>query len=102
MQTPSDLGLQLRIQALAQLQQAHEADGLKPYGVTYCDGGGSSVYLLWSNEVPSKAQAETVLDCAFEPELDETLEVSGDLTLEEITGVAVTARLADIEASLEA
>lgn len=93
----STKALSLRAQALALLQQAEALDGLKPYLVHHLLRDGSAAYLLWSAEgVPDTQDAELVLDHEYEPDNHEDLVVSDDLSLEELTGVALTARLADI------
>ena len=96
-----DRGLRLRTQALALLQEAQAADGLKPFTVTHTHSYGESTYVLWAAETPTQEHAKAVLDCEFEPERDETLAVEDCFTLEEMTGVALTARLQDILDSSE-
>ena len=90
-----DRGLQLRVQALALLEQARALDGLRPFTVTHAHSFGSSTYMLWSTTAPTAAQAQVVLDCDFEPHRDETLTIEDNFSLEEITGVALAARLHD-------
>ncbi|RUP30824.1 hypothetical protein [Curvibacter gracilis] len=85
--------LKLRIEALALLQQAEALDRLKPYAVTHEHRSGSSTYFLWASHAPSTESACTVLDAPFEPELDETLDIMGDFTLDELTGVSIGSRL---------
>ena len=94
--------LQLRVQALALLQEAQQLDGLKPFTVTHMHAYGDSTYLLWAESVPDEAQAELVLDCEFEPELNESLIVEGHFRLEEMAGTSSTSRLPDILESLTA
>lgn len=96
-----DQGLRLRTQALALLQEAHAADGLKPFTVTHTHSYGESTYVLWAAETPTQEHAKAVLDCEFEPDREETLAVEDCFTLEEMTGVAMTARLQDILDSSE-
>jgi len=85
--------LKLRVEALALLQQAEALDHLKPYAVTHEHRSGLSTYLLWASHAPTTEQACAVLDAPFEAELDETLEIKSDFTLDELTGVSVGARL---------
>ena len=92
-------GLQLRVQALALLKAAQAMDGLKPFTVTHSHATGESTYVLWAKEITTVDQAESVLDSVFEPDKDEWLAVEENFALEEMTGVAVTARLDDILAS---
>lgn len=94
-------GLRLRTQALALLQEAQAFDGLKPFIVTHTHSFGETTYVLWAAETPSQIEAETVLDCEFEPDREETLVVEDCFTLEEMAGVSVTARLPDILESLQ-
>lgn len=89
-------GVRLRSQALALLQEAQSFDGLKPFTVTHTHSYGESTYVLWAAEMPTQEHAKTVLDCEFEPEREESLAVEDGFTLEEMTGVALTARLQDI------
>ena len=96
-----DRGLRLRTQALAMLQEAQAADGLKPFTVTHTHSYGESTYVLWAAETPTQEHAKAVLDCEFEPDREETLAVEDCFTLEEMTGVALTARLQDILDSSE-
>ena len=91
-----DRGLFLRTKALALLQDAQALDGLKPFTVTHTHSHGESTYLLWSVERPSQDDAQAVLDSEFEPDREETIVVEDNFTLEEMTGVAQTARLKDI------
>lgn len=91
--------LQLRTKALALLKEAATLDGLKPYGVTHHHAYGASTYLLWAAEVPNEDEATRVLDAEYEPDKDEEINIETSLTLEELTGVAVTARLPDILAA---
>jgi hypothetical protein len=94
-------GLILRSKALALLQEAQALDGLKPFTVTHHHSYGASTYVLWAETQPSEDEAEAVLDAEFEPDRDETLEIEDNFTLEEMTGVATTSRLQDIQESFE-
>ena len=85
--------LKLRVEALALLQQAESLDRLKPYAVTHEHRSGSSTYFLWASHAPSTEEACTVLDAPFESELDETLDIMGYFTLDELTGVSIGSRL---------
>lgn len=93
--------LQLRTKALALLEEAATLDGLKPYSVTHRHEYGASTYLLWSLDEPDEDDAVKVLDADYEPDEGEELDIETSLTLEELTGVAVTARLPDILAATE-
>jgi hypothetical protein len=86
----------LRAKALGLLEEAGAIDGLKPFLVTHQFGNGAANYLLWSREAPNEAEAESVLDAEFEPDRDEYLGIDDTLTLQELTGLAPTARLDDI------
>lgn len=99
-QSAVDKGLLLRTKALALLQEAQAVDGLKPFTVTHTHSFGESTYVLWAAETPTQEQAEAVLDSEFEPDREETLVVEDCFSLEEMSGVAVTARLPDILESL--
>lgn len=89
----ADLALTYRVQALALMQQAHAADGLRPFVVTHMHRFGSSAYLVWAPEQPTEEQASRVLDAQFEPARLETLEIETNLLLEELCGVSVASRL---------
>jgi hypothetical protein len=91
-----DKALQLRVEALALLEQAAALDGLQPFSVTHRHEYGASTYLLWAAEPPDENDAARVLDVDFEPDKDEELHVETQFTLEELVGVAVTTRLADL------
>ena len=91
-----DRGMLLRSKALALLQEAQVVDGLKPFTVTHTHSFGESTYVLWAAETPSQEEAEAVLDSEFEPDREETLVVEDCISLDEMSGVAVTARLRDI------
>lgn len=94
LQTDSpDIALTYRVQALGLMQQAHAADGLRPFVVTHMHRFGSSAYLVWAPEQPTEDQASRVLDAQFEPARLETLEIETNLLLEELCGVAVASRL---------
>lgn len=94
-------GMLLRTKALALLQEAQAVDGLKPFTVTHTHSFGESTYVLWAAEKPTQEQAEAVLDSEFEPDHEETLAVEDCFSLEEMSGVAVTARLPDLLESLQ-
>lgn len=100
-QSVLDKGVLLRTKALALLQEAQALDGLKPFTVTHTHSFGESTYVLWAAEKPTLEEAEAVLDSEFEPDREETLAVEDCFTLEEMSGVAVTARLPDILESLQ-
>lgn len=85
--------LSLRVQALGLMQEASAIDGLKPFSVTHNHQEGSSTYLLWAKGAPSEEDAAAVLEADYEPERDESLDIETVFSLEELTGVAVTARL---------
>ena len=90
---PKDIALRYRVQALALIEQAQAADGLKPFVVTHMHRFGSSAYLLWAPEQPTEEQAALVLDSDYEPERQEGLEIEANLSLDELCGVAVASRL---------
>lgn len=92
--------LQLRTKALALLEEAATLDGLKPFGVTHRHEYGASTYLLWAHDTPDEDQATKVLDAEYEPDKEE-LNIETSITLEELTGVAMTARLPAILAATE-
>lgn len=100
-QSVVDKGLLLRTKALALLQEAQAVDGLKPFTVTHTHSFGESTYVLWAAEKPTQEEAKAVLDSEFEPDREETLVVEDCFSLEEMSGVAVTARLPDILESLQ-
>lgn len=100
-QSVVDKGLLLRTKALALLQEAQAVDGLKLFTVTHTHRFGESSYVLWAAEKPTQEQAEAVLDSEFEPDREETLAVEDCFSLEEMSGVAVTARLPDLLESLQ-
>lgn len=91
--------LELRAQALALLEEASTLDGLKPFSVTHRHAYGASTYLVWANGVPDEHSAAKVLDSDYEPDKDEELDIETSLTLEEVTGVSLSARLPDILAA---
>ena len=85
--------LKLRIEALALLQKAEALDGLKPYAVTHQHRFGASTYFIWASHAPSTEEACAVLDGPFEPKLEESLDIMGYFTLDELTGVSIGSRL---------
>lgn len=87
--------LQLRTQALALLEQAQSLDGLKPFIVMHQHNYGSSGYLCWFDREPTADEAATCLDAEFEPNRNETLFIEGSITLDELTAVSLSARLAE-------
>lgn len=93
--------LQLRARALALLQQARELDGLRPFAVTHRHRFGSSTYLLWATQTPSEHEAAAALDADYEPGREE-LAIEEALSLEQLAGVALEARLPNILESLRA
>lgn len=84
--------LSLRNQAHELLQEARELDDLNPYIVMHSTEYGTSGYVLWSKDTPDEEQSASILDCEFEPEKEEHLDVDA-LTLDEITGTSVSSRL---------
>lgn len=92
--------LALRAQAQGLLQEAQALDGLEPFKVTHQHECGASVYLVWSDDRPSEADACLVLDAEFEEDRNESIDIDIDtgLMLEEMTGVAPASRRADIRA----
>lgn len=93
--------LQLRNKALALLEEAAALDGLKPFSVTHRHEYGASTYLLWAPDAPDEDDAAKALDADYEPDKGEELDIETSFTLEELIGVAVTARLPDILAATE-
>ena len=91
-----DKGLSLRVKALALLQEAQAVDGLKPFTVTHIHANGEATYLVWASETPTKEQAAACLDSEFEPVRDERLAIEDSFSLEEMSGVALRARLHDV------
>lgn len=77
----------LRTQAMACLQEAETLDGLKPFVVTHTYKYGITTYVLWAQSEPTEAQIVAGLDCEFEPESGDSLDVDGNLKLQEMTGV---------------
>lgn len=91
----------LRTQALALLQRAESIDGLKPFIVMHEHDSGTSGYLAWNRTEPNESEASAVLNAEFEEDREEVLTIESNITLEEISGVALTARIPDILDSLE-
>lgn len=93
--------LQLRTTALALLEEAAALDGLQPFSVTHRHQYGASTYLFWAADAPDEDSAAKALEADYEPDKGEELDIEPSFTLEELTGVAVTARLPDILAATE-
>lgn len=81
-----DRGLVLRRQALALLEQAMAADGLKPFVVSHHHAYGSASYMLWSSSIPDEPAAVAVLQSEFEPERNEWISVEEMLPLHSLCG----------------
>lgn len=94
-------GLMLRAKALALLQQAEALDGLRPFMVIHEHDAGTAGYLAWNHDVPSEKEASAVLTSEFEVDREEVLTVVSDVTLDEIVGVALSARIQDVLQSVE-
>ena len=92
-------GLDLRAQAVALLQMAAAADGLRPFAITHRHAYGSSTYLLWAADQPTEEQAASVLEADYEPDKGEELAVESNVELDELCGLAAGCRLDAIEAS---
>lgn len=93
--------LMLRVKALALLQQAEALDGLRPFMVIHEHDMGAAGYLAWNHDVPSEKEASAVLTSEFEAGREEVLTVMSDVTLDEIAGVAPSARIQDVLQAVE-
>ena len=94
----SNEALSLRVQALALLQRAQQLDGLSPHLLCHSHGYGSTGYLVWASGPDlSEASAAAVLESSFEPEKNESLSIESGISLEEIAGVDITKRVADLD-----
>ena len=99
-QESSTEALSLRVQAQALLEQAHALDGLHPFLLHHTHQYGTTGYVVWGESEPDEKTAGEMVDSQFEPELDETLSVESNVTLQELVGIALAYRIPDVLASL--
>ncbi|VWC79826.1 hypothetical protein BLA39750_01111 [Burkholderia lata] len=86
----------LRVKALGLLQQAEAVDALKPFVVVVTRGDETTACLAWNHNEPRRKEVEALLGgelgtCCGDRDLNES-----KVTLEEIAGVALNARIPDI------
>lgn len=79
--------ISLRTQAMACLQEAEALDGLKPFIITHEHRHGVSTYLAWFRGMPTEEQAAAIIEEEFEPEIEESISIAGNLKLQEVAGV---------------
>jgi hypothetical protein len=96
--SPEDVqaGLNLRIQALALLNQAHALDGLRPFLGIHSHRHGEDEQFMWAPEAPSQEELKVVFREGYESGRNESLESEAIRDLDVLVGVAPEARLADI------
>ena len=88
----NDRAMALRVQALGLLQQAAALDKLELYVLTHRHGTGEATHLVWSAEPPDESDAALVVS-DFDPDREDEIAVGSDFKLEDVCGVAMTARL---------
>lgn len=78
----------LRRQALEMLQEAERLDGLKAFTVTHVHKHGEDHWVVWARQTPVLAELQTMFP-DFEPDLDESLSVSGPMPLQVLVGLSL-------------
>jgi hypothetical protein len=100
-QSDRERALALRRQAQTLLGQAETLDGLRPYLVVHVHEYGSGLTIAWAAQDPTQEQIRSVLPAEFNPERGEWIAFS-ETTLLDVVGLEVTARIADVQETLEA
>ncbi|PRD92271.1 hypothetical protein C6P88_16570 [Burkholderia contaminans] len=86
----------LRVKALGLLQQAEAVDALKPFVVLIGHGDETTACLAWNHNEPSRKEVEALLGGELGAHRGHRVLVESKVTLEEIAGVALNARIPDI------
>ncbi|MBR8291223.1 hypothetical protein [Burkholderia cenocepacia] len=86
----------LRVKALGLLQQAEAVDALKPFVVLIGHGDETTACLAWNHNEPSRKEVEALLGGELGTRCGHRVLVESKVTLEEIAGVALNARIPDI------
>lgn len=85
--------LQLRVQALALLEQAAAIDGMKPFVAVHHDGQQATPFLLWSAATPDEEAVAAVIEASVDPGRGERIAIDSSISLGEISGTDPTCRI---------
>lgn len=77
----------LRVQALQLLNEAQALDGQMLYGIAHVHEYGCAVYLTFSKDAPTQAEAEDMLQSEFEEDRGEVLYID-QISTKSICGVS--------------